>query len=842
MGNGSGWGRLLVALLWLVSWQAGASIREVREGAAVDLPPGSGLLLLAVDSDEALQSVAIRRSDSMLGRESLRSVPKGLTSRLYLLPAGKYRWSSIRDGGVRYRIASDDEDYAFTVEPGVVNYPGHMVFRLKGERVALAHVANRGLLALDWLQQVHPQVAQDFAFEYRGYYPDPFPALWGRQASGSTHASPMAPPPPPGPLPLPPDVLWKQSALEQISLNPGGTLAAVVEREGEGDDARRVVRMLDLQREESMALLQLPVEVRRLDWAGDRSLVVSCIDGWGLDVVMVLQLRETADGWTFNRLNFPYKGRLVDVLPGDPEHVLFASTYFGASKAGVQVHKVPIQSQRALDRFGFGRKDSLDRGVEEGRTWLADGRGELRATIAFRDGRQVLLHGRAGDFREVMELDDDGAFEPIALSADGNTIYGASDEDRGQRDLVELDPASGEITRTVFSRPRVDVQDAVFDARHNLVGVTYFEDGVLVSEYFDESSRAQQSRLQQAFGDRTVRIVDRDAGSRQFLLLVEGSDQPGEVYHFDSTRNRASLLVAMHPWLQPYRFRKSTVVRVIARDGLPIEAYLTLPEVSRPPLVVLAHGGPIGVRDTRQFDREVQFLVSLGYAVLQVNFRGSEGFGREFREAGRRGMGTLIEDDIDAALAQVLALHPIDGRRMCAMGSSYGGYSALVSAVRWPGRFRCVVSIAGVSDRILFFTASDGGRTEEGRREMEEALGDPNTETDAMLQSSPLYRYDALDTPVMLAHGTEDLRVDYEHSRRLARVLSKAGRPPVLLTLEGEGHSVEGAGSRKRLWEGVAGFLHAQLGPQRGAVEDPVSAGMHAPNGATDRRSSSAGR
>src|SRR5690606_11003761 len=184
-----------------------------------------------------------------------------------------------------------------------------------------------------------------------------------------------------------------------------------------------------------------------------------------------------------------------------------------------------------------------------------------------------------------------------------------------------------------------------------------------------------------------------------------------------------------------------------------------------PPLVVLAHGGPIGIRDTRDFDCEVQFLASPGYAVLQVNFRGSEGYGREYGEADRRNCGTLIEDDADAARLQVLASHPAEHRRMCAMGSSYGGYAALVSAIRWPGRFRCVVSIAGVSDQILFFTARDTGRSKDGRRLLEEAIGDPDVDTATMLEFSPLYRYRDLDVPVLLAHGTEDLRVRSEERR-----------------------------------------------------------------------------
>ena len=225
------------------------------------------------------------------------------------------------------------------------------------------------------------------------------------------------------------------------------------------------------------------------------------------------------------------------------------------------------------------------------------------------------------------------------------------------------------------------------------------------------------------------------------------------------------------------------------------------------PLVVLPHGGPIGVADSLHFDPEVQFLASRGYAVLRVNFRGSEGYGRAFREAGHRNYGTRIEDDIDAAINLALASYPLDASRMCVVGSSYGGYSALVSAIRWPQRFRCAVSIAGISDRSLFFTASDTARSEKGRQLAEKMMGNPNEDAAAIRDTSPLYRYTELSIPVMLAHGREDQRVDFEHSRRISRMLRLAGRPPVELYFDEEGHGVVDPANRTALWKRVGEFL-----------------------------------
>jgi dipeptidyl aminopeptidase/acylaminoacyl peptidase len=422
------------------------------------------------------------------------------------------------------------------------------------------------------------------------------------------------------------------------------------------------------------------------------------------------------------------------------------------------------------------------------------------------------VHGLDGQFREVMEVENDREFAPIRLSYDGERLYGFSEKDRPQRDLVEFDPAQGKIVRTIFSRPGVDLAGALFDDRRNPIGVRYYESGRLVSHYFDEENAKLGALLQKAFPGRTVATLYRSRDARKFLLWVDDSDVPPQIFHLDLDRRKAELLDEFYPHLAGRTMAPTHALKVKVADGTVIDAFLTLPRgEGKRPLVVMPHGGPVGIADVLHFNHDAQFVASLGYAVLRVNFRGSAGYGRKFEEAGRRQHGKGIEDDIDAAINAALSSHPLDPGRMCLVGTSYGGYSALISTLRWPGRFRCAVSIAGVTDRVLRFTASDGARSEEGRKLMIEAMGDPRQDLDAMIEASPLYQYRKLTTPLMLVHGRDDFRVDFEHTRRLVRMLNLDGRPPVVLAIAGEGHGFAKLKSMAIVWTGIAGFLRQHL-------------------------------
>mgnify|MGYP002780380936 CR=1 FL=1 len=815
-----------LCVLWLIAFWAAptqARTREIAPGERVVLGKDEGLLLVAVDTDVVLTLLRIETQRGLGQLYIPRAAAIGRSYRLYAIDAGSYRLAEIKRVGDPQRMRRNqirmhvlDGAFDFEVKPGVINYPGDLIFRGQGVRTGGLYVANRGLPAMDWLQAEHPALAAGHRFEYRGRYADPFPEHY-RQAVAASGLGGDGPPqdltrapPPSGELPLPIDELWAPSPLKVVELSPDGRLLGEVVTFKKEGHTHWGLNLIDLQAQSVVRLFEAARPIWRLDWVSERDLLLSIGHEDELDVLMAFNVLDGPSGRQYRQVVVPRRGLLVSTLRDEPGRILVVTH----ESAEPMVHKLDMRSPEALDASRFSRRERLDRGVDGVMSWYADGAGRLRLAVARnQDGDRVLMHGADGEYRQILNLDDeDSDFEPRMLSADGSRIYGFAQEGRAQRDLVEFDVARGEVVRTVFSQPGVDVVAPLSDGQGNLVGASYYRDGLLFSHYFDDRNAAMIERLRRAFPDKAATIMQRDRSGRHFLVAVGGSDKPTVIYHFDAQASQASPVSQTRPALEKYRFVPAQTLRAKSSDGFEIEAYLTLPPgTGKRPLVVFPHGGPIGVRDSRYFDPEVQFLASLGYAVLQVNFRGSEGFGTAFREAASGEYGAGIEDDIDAALKAALAAYPLDERRMCMLGASYGGYSTMISAIRWPGRFRCAVSLSGVSDRVLFFTASDSARDEDTRKLMEARIGNPLTEMERMLENSPLYRVADLQVPVMLVHGTEDLRVDYEHTRRLVRMLNLAGRPPVLVTLEGAGHGLDKDEDIQRTWSGIAGFLQKHL-------------------------------
>jgi len=251
---------------------------------------------------------------------------------------------------------------------------------------------------------------------------------------------------------------------------------------------------------------------------------------------------------------------------------------------------------------------------------------------------------------------------------------------------------------------------------------------------------------------------------------------------------------------------------VTARDGMRIRGYLTLPRGSAGrnlPMVVVVHGGPHGSFDRYDFDGEVQLLASRGYAVLQVNFRGSGGRGREFTFAGYRRWGREMQNDLTDAVHWAVENGTADPDRLCIYGASYGAYAALTGAFREPDMFKCAIGMSGVYDLPLLFEEGDIQTRQSGLRYLREAVG---TDMADLRSRSPVYNADKIKAAVMLIHGKEDRRAPFEHAKRMREALKKAGNKPVWISEFGEEHGILNENNRARVYSQMLEFLEKNLG------------------------------
>ncbi len=815
---------ILFLMLLLASTASSAGIREVKDGEEVQLKSNEGLVLLVFHSNVPINSASITSAGGgASGSYRIMSPPAGKSIRLLVASTGTYTWNQL-DLYRMYFPMRKDTDVTFPVKAGVINYPGDLVFSFSDPSYGSIHRSNRGLPLIDWMEKNYPAIIKQYDFEYAGQYPDIFPAFYKQERQGK-----------PGPLesrslpvdisanmPLAPETLWRASRIAHISLSPDARYISEVVNTSENTQTLEIIN----RKTGDITPYKTFYDLNDLTWVSDDAFVMSFDSSQrSSSVVFVRILDVGARRLTFETTYIPRTGNVIDPMLSNPDYFLFAS-WSETTAGAVFVHKINKHVLGDLTKPGtYSAKSRVNLNLENDHAWLTNGSGDIVAAVVTKNHKRLLMLKERIDYRVVREFPEDDSFQPVALSQDAQKFYAITDQDRTQRELVIFDIAGTDQGRTIFSKANVDINSVLFDAQRQPTGVTYYEGGELKNEYFDLASQKINTQLAAAFPGSNIMVMDKDKSGDYSLIYVDISTNPGSVFLFDLKTKSVEKIDDNAPWLAKVKFGTSKTIKVTARDGLLIESYLAMPPTPEkaPPLIVMPHGGPIGIRDDRHFDHSVQFLVSLGYAVLQVNFRGSEGFGKSFREAGKGSLGTAIEDDVDAVLTEVLKTQAVDKNNMCIMGMSYGGYSALVSSMRWPGRFKCAISFSGPTDRILTFSASDSVRSEPNRKWMEKYFGNPKTELAKMKSEQPLYSYKKLNTPLMLIHGTVDYRVDYEHVVRLQRMLTLAGNPPTVLTLKSEGHGFTNLSSKKVTWGAIAGFLEKHL-PRPTKTAAPVPA------------------
>lgn len=447
--------------------------------------------------------------------------------------------------------------------------------------------------------------------------------------------------------------------------------------------------------------------------------------------------------------------------------------------------------------------------------WMTDHEGRLRVAIETDGVNTNLLYRTSEDqeFRKLLTTSFKDSFSPILFSYDNRLLYVASNLSRDKEAIYTFDPEANKLLDLVYENDEVDVGGLMHSKKRKIVTGVHYTTDKTQYHYFDEESRKLREALEAFFPDHEVSITDMDDEEQRCIVRVWGDRTRGAYYFYDRTSNALKKLADVSPWLREEDMSPMTPITYRSRDGLTIHGYLTIPAgpASRDlPLVVIPHGGP-SAREYWGFDAEAQFLANRGAAVLQVNFRGSTGYGKKFWTAGFKQWGRAMQDDVTDGVKWAVDQGIADPKRLAIYGGSYGGYAALAGATFTPDLYACAVSYVGPSN--LFTLLASIPPYWEPLRDMEyEEIGDPSKDKALLEAISPFFHADRIRIPLMVAQGANDPRVNKAESDQIVEAVRKNGREVLYMVKENEGHGFHNEENRFDFYRAMEDFFRKHLG------------------------------
>jgi len=504
--------------------------------------------------------------------------------------------------------------------------------------------------------------------------------------------------------------------------------------------------------------------------------------------------------------------RLLPSAPADDRYLLVQTQPFTDKRSGSvpSVERLDIVNGENRRIFGAPAPDALLTVDHAGEPRAATGGGYSHPRLWTRDaGGDWVLRNDAQTSHE--------AIWPIGFNRDNSLLYIEVAHPQGPDSIELMNLRTGE--RTLLYRGEFADPGNLLPATDgkDFYGVVT-RDGVPTVHLFDPHGIEAQitEALAGSFPGQLVRLTSFTRNGHLAIVDVSSDRNPGDYYLFDLEKKQARYLFSQRRWLSPKRMRPMQPIVVTARDGVVLHGLLTEPAGKGPfPMVVLPHGGPHGVADAWAFDEETQLLASRGYAVLQVNYRGSGGYGARFEQLGYRQWGQAMQDDITDATRWAIHEGHADGSRVCIYGGSYGGYAALEGAVREPELYRCAVGYAGVYDLRIQLDKSDTQRTDKGLDYLHDVLGD---DRDDLLKRSPIAGTSRIRADLLLIHGGLDERVPYANFKEFTAALDKQGKHYESLTEPHEGHGFFLPEHRLAMYDKLLDFLDREIGPGANAA------------------------
>ena len=506
--------------------------------------------------------------------------------------------------------------------------------------------------------------------------------------------------------------------------------------------------------------------------------------------------------------------KAIDLTPGDGVRAQIID--LPRERPSEAVVATNARDKRYFDAYEIdiasGRSSLLEKNPGDVDAWFTDGNGIIRACAA-QVGTETEIRVRdlgSGPFRVLARYSDEESVSIHGFSPDGSFLYISSARGSNTERLATLDLKTGKET-VIDEDPEYDLSEVVIsDQTNDLLGVAYNRDR-LTYKALEEQFARDLSVLEKVHdGEIHFRSSTRD--EKLWIIAYDSPNDPGATYLYDRETGKAQFLYRPRPWLPCDALADMKPIKFQSRDGLTIHGYLTLPKgaaAKNLPTVLIVHGGP-WARDNWGYDAETQFLANRGFAVLQINYRGSSGYGKRFLHAGDREWGGKMLDDLVDGAEWAVSQGFADRDRLAIYGGSYGGYATLAALAFRPKVFACGIDYVGISN-LLTFMSTIPPYWDTFRDIMYKRVGNPEIDREFLLSRSPLFAADKIEAPLLVAQGYNDPRVNHAEAEQIVYALKAKGSPVEYLVKMDEGHGFENPENRMEFYEKMEAFLKTHL-------------------------------
>ena len=495
--------------------------------------------------------------------------------------------------------------------------------------------------------------------------------------------------------------------------------------------------------------------------------------------------------------------RMIDDLEDDPDHIIL-----GLNKRDPRIH----------DAFRVNVTDGTMELIAENpgniSGWMTDHDGNLRVAITSDGVNTSLLYrdSESESFKTILTTDFKVRVDPLFFTFDNKNLYVASNRNRDKSAIYSFDITETQEKELIFENDQVDVSGLMYSKKRKvLTGVSYT---VAKREifFFDDWRKDIQNKLERKFPGYEVGITSFSKDEKNAIVVTYSDKSRGTYYSYDVEKNELNELAKISPWLNEDHMAEMKPITYTSRDGLTIPGYLTLPVGSggkNLPFVVHPHGGP-WARDSWGYNSEVQFLANRGYAIFQMNFRGSTGYGRKFWESSFKQWGKTMQDDITDGVNWLIDQGIADPDRIAIYGASYGGYATLAGLAFTPDLYTCGVDYVGVSS-LFTFMESMPPYWELYRDMMYEMIGHPENDKELLAASSPLLHVENIKVPLFIAQGANDPRVKKAESDQIVEALKTRGIDVPYMVKDNEGHGFYNEENQFDFYREMEKFLEKHL-------------------------------